>query len=283
MSISRGKMPFERDFVQLPNGWMRDKRLSRRARGLLAELMTHEPGWKTSMEQLVAGGPEGRDAIRAAIKELEETGYLRRTRTKSRGRFDGYDYMLCDPTSTVTDFQATENPQENSPQRPSSAENQSTGNQSTGNPPLRTPTKEHQEEPTVPQVLKTGDGASAAQEGTAVELPGMPGRTELERAKKPLEAQVAEWVYDQTGHGLKYMAMQQMAKDAMGDGYPARDIARAMVEMYRRNPNGTVTRSGLYRTLQGHGIGPAPKPSTTDQRVQSALDLKRQIREREAS
>lgn len=267
MSISRGKMPFERDFVQIPNAWMRDKRLSRRARGLLAELMTHEPGWKTSMEQLIAGGPEGRDAIRAAIKELENAGYLRRARTKSRGRFDGYDYMLCDPSTTVTDFQATENPHQTGPEQDTSAENQSTGNQSTRNPPLRTPIPEDQVE-----ALKNGDGASAARKpGTDVELPGMPSRTELAVKTKAIEAQVAEWVYEQTGHGLKYMAMHQMAKEAMAEGYSPKDIAKAMVTMYRSNPNGTVTRAGLFRYLQGHGTGPA-RPSATEQRVSSALD-----------
>jgi hypothetical protein len=231
------------------------------------------------MEQLVNGGPEGRDAIRAAIKELEETGYLRRERTKSRGRFDGYDYMLCDPATTVTDFQATENPHQNSPEQDASADNQSTGIQSPENPPLRTPTQEHQEEPTVPQDLKTGDGASAAQAGTALELPGMPPRADLVKKEKPLESQVAEWVYDRTGHGLKYMAMQQMAKELMAEGFPANAIAKAMVEMYRRNPNGTVTRTGLFKFLQTNGT---TKPSVTEERVGSALDRASAYRQQKA-
>lgn len=280
MSITRAKMPFERDFVQLPNSWMRDKRLSRRARGLLAELMTHEPGWKTSMEQLVAGGPEGRDAIRAAIKELEETGYLRRERTKSRGRFDGYDYILCDPASTVADFQATENPRRTADIEPSSADNQSTVFQSPENPPLRTPTKEHQEEPTVPQVLKPGDGASAAQE---LELPGLPSRTELVKAEPTPEAKIAKWAYDKTNGGLKYQAMQNLGRDAVRAGYAPGDVAKAMVAMFQAGRN--VNQQSLAQYLQGiiRPNGTVPRPSTTDQRVMDALALKERVRARQAA
>lgn len=69
---------FSRDYTQLPNAWLRDGRLSYRARGVLAEIMTNRDGWDISEEKLVQNGPEGRKAIRAAIKELVEHGYLRR-------------------------------------------------------------------------------------------------------------------------------------------------------------------------------------------------------------
>lgn len=98
MSIRRVRLAFESQFVQIPNEWMRDARLSRRARGLLAEIMTHEAGWEITVESLVAKGPEGRDAIRGAIQELEAAGYLRRERRKVDGQFGGMDYVLQEPT-----------------------------------------------------------------------------------------------------------------------------------------------------------------------------------------
>ena len=41
-TITRIHLKFERDFTQLPNAWLRDRRLSRGARGLLGEIMTHD-------------------------------------------------------------------------------------------------------------------------------------------------------------------------------------------------------------------------------------------------
>jgi hypothetical protein len=104
VSINRTRLAFERDFVQIPNQWMRDTRLSRKARGLLAELMTHSVGWSVTLESLVDGGPEGRDAVRTAIIELEETGYLVRTRQRGEdGRLLGINYDLQDPDQPVSD------------------------------------------------------------------------------------------------------------------------------------------------------------------------------------
>lgn len=104
--IKRTRLAFEDHFTQVPNAWLRDTRLSRRARGLLAELLSHREGWEVTLESLVATGPEGRDAIRSAVGELEECGYLQRQRQRADGgRLAGIDYHLTDPG-----FPAAENP-----------------------------------------------------------------------------------------------------------------------------------------------------------------------------
>jgi hypothetical protein len=97
MSIHRVRLAFEGQFVQIPNSWMRDTRISRRAKGLLAEIMTHSEGWEITIESLIEKGTEGRDAIRGAIKELEDAGYLRRERRRDSGRYGGVDYVLQEP------------------------------------------------------------------------------------------------------------------------------------------------------------------------------------------
>lgn len=100
MGITRTPMPFERDYVQIPNAWLRDERLSRRARGLLAELMTHRVGWHITIASLQKSGPEGRDAIRGAVIELAERGYLTRRQTQgASGRFNEIEYEITDPTA----------------------------------------------------------------------------------------------------------------------------------------------------------------------------------------
>lgn len=100
VSIRRARLSFDDHYAQIPNIWMRDKRLSLKARGLLAELLTHRVGWEITIESLVDSGPEGRDAIRSTIKELEQNGYLRRTRRRREdGTLSGSDYELTEPAS----------------------------------------------------------------------------------------------------------------------------------------------------------------------------------------
>jgi hypothetical protein len=97
--LRRDLMQFERDFTQLRNAWMRDKRLSFAARGLLAHLMTHDAGYQVSLPSLAAQTwKEGRDGIRTLVHELERCGYLHRVKERrARGKFQGYAWYLQDP------------------------------------------------------------------------------------------------------------------------------------------------------------------------------------------
>lgn len=101
-TLHRERMAFERDFTQLPNTWLRDKRLSFRARGLLAHLMTHDVGFSVSLPTLAAASvSEGKDAVRVAVNELEHCGYLHRVKERKRGRFTGTLWVLQDPFAPV--------------------------------------------------------------------------------------------------------------------------------------------------------------------------------------
>lgn len=98
MGVRRTELAFEDHFTQIPNGWMRDVRLTRRARGVLAEIMTHRVGWHVSVTGLAKTGPEGRDAIRKALDELKDAGYLEVSQSRGdRGRWNEVEYDLRDP------------------------------------------------------------------------------------------------------------------------------------------------------------------------------------------
>jgi hypothetical protein len=60
-----------------------DSRLSFRARGVLAWLLDKPDGWRAAADQIANGAPEGRDAIRTVLRELEECGYLVRRKHRS--------------------------------------------------------------------------------------------------------------------------------------------------------------------------------------------------------
>jgi hypothetical protein len=70
------------EFTQIANGLFRDSRISYRAKGLFGYISTHRNGWLVTIAALVALGPDGRDAVRAGLKELEKFGYLVRDRVR---------------------------------------------------------------------------------------------------------------------------------------------------------------------------------------------------------
>ncbi len=78
-----------KDFTVMCNHHLRDKKLSLKAKGLLSEMLSNDDDWEYSISSLASMNKEGKDAIQAALKELEESGYLVRTRTTDeQGRFD---------------------------------------------------------------------------------------------------------------------------------------------------------------------------------------------------
>lgn len=97
--IRRGPRPADR-FAMIANEALENSNLTWRARGVLAYLLSRPEGWSTSAERLAGQSPkgrEGRDAMRAVLKELEAAGYLRREKTQDdRGRWSTslvvYDY-----------------------------------------------------------------------------------------------------------------------------------------------------------------------------------------------
>lgn len=100
MGVRRTHLEFEGQFTQVPNAWARDERLSRKARGLLVEIMSHRVGWHVSVSGLQNAGTEGRDAIKSALVELKELGYLVVSQSRGdRGRFGEVEYELHDPAT----------------------------------------------------------------------------------------------------------------------------------------------------------------------------------------
>lgn len=97
MAIHRGPLPTD-SFTIISNTWLRDARLSWKAKGLLAYVASHAAGHALTTEQIIAEGSDGRDSIRAGLVELEQAGYLRRIILRDQqGRAAGTDFEVCDP------------------------------------------------------------------------------------------------------------------------------------------------------------------------------------------
>lgn len=255
MSITRNRLSFERNFVQVPNEWMRDKRLSRRARGLLAEIMTHTVGWEITVESLVENGPEGRDAIRGAISELEAAGYLTRTTTRSSGKFAGTDYMIQEPLAPAPENPTLVNSSENAapaPEKPTLAE-----------PHQRTPS--FQEDSLLPTVVKSE--ASANQE-LALNMP----RAEVAVISNPARA-IAQDVHDKTKGAYTFKASYGIVAWALKAGYTETQVHATIGRLWRAGR--PLTKALLGQALEGivQPLPPGYKPSTTEARFRQGMEV----------
>lgn len=84
-------------YTTVSNVAANDKRLSLKAIGLFYFLMTKPDNWNVTERGIVTQRPEGRDAVAAALRELEEAGYLRRGKSRNvNGKFIAGDSELSE-------------------------------------------------------------------------------------------------------------------------------------------------------------------------------------------
>ena len=79
----------DRDFAQISNNTLRDKRLSFKARGLLAYLLSQSDTWNFNVKDCSNHSTDGRAAIYSAMKELKRFGYATLHKEKRGNRFFG--------------------------------------------------------------------------------------------------------------------------------------------------------------------------------------------------
>jgi len=91
-----GKLIIQSKFAQTPNSLINDKNISLRAKGLFAFLQSKPDNWQFSTERIASQLKEGKDAVRRALQELQEHGYLERKLIydHQNKKISGYDYFL---------------------------------------------------------------------------------------------------------------------------------------------------------------------------------------------
>lgn len=121
----------ENPYAMIDKYGLEDERLSWKAKGLLAYLLSKPDDWKIYVTELANHAKDKKDSIRAGIKELTECGYISMTRIRDeKNRFKGVQYVVYERPVSITPqthFPYTENPH---------AEKPDTGKPYTENPPL---------------------------------------------------------------------------------------------------------------------------------------------------
>ena len=100
-----------RGYTVMSNHHLRNKALSLKAKGLLSQMLSLPEDWDFTLKGLSLINREQIDAIRAAVRELEQAGYIVRSRERdSQGRLRGADYIIYEQPQPVPDSPTLENP-----------------------------------------------------------------------------------------------------------------------------------------------------------------------------
>ena len=90
-----------RGYTVMSNHHLRNKELSLKAKGLLSQMLSLPEDWDYTLAGLSYINRESIDAIRSAIRELEQAGYIQRSRERdNRGRLRGADYVIYEQPQT---------------------------------------------------------------------------------------------------------------------------------------------------------------------------------------
>ena len=98
------RSPRPQRFDILDQRVVRDRRLSYRARGILARLLSNEDGFSMTAADLARDGLEGRGSILTALKELRTLGYVvTHRRQDERGRWSTESIVYDSPQTIESD------------------------------------------------------------------------------------------------------------------------------------------------------------------------------------
>ena len=103
MPTFRRPKDHEHPYAQIANDLLEDPSLSLKAKGLMAYLLSRSDKWEVYQAQLETIGPDGEHAVRTALQELRNAGYVERNRLHNEsGQFDGYEYLLFEDPQPTT-------------------------------------------------------------------------------------------------------------------------------------------------------------------------------------
>ncbi|MBZ8174782.1 conserved phage C-terminal domain-containing protein [Staphylococcus delphini] len=90
------------NFVTVHKDFIHDSNISWKAKGILLYLLSRPDDWQIYETELKKHATDGRDSLRTGIKELEEAGYIHRTRIRDeRGCFKEYEYHVFELPNQV--------------------------------------------------------------------------------------------------------------------------------------------------------------------------------------
>lgn len=128
-------------YTVISNHCFRNKNLSAKAWGLLCFMVSVPDNWDYSERGLAACMKDGRDSIRAGLKELEDEGYLVRTRERNAdGTLGETIYDLCQNPTDKSPVSLSQNNSKDKAMHSSNQHKKSTNEPKLDYPKLENPT-----------------------------------------------------------------------------------------------------------------------------------------------
>lgn len=234
-------------YLRLPSSTIKDCSIGWRGLGMLTYMLDLPADWRFRLNHLAAlrknvGHGNGRDAVSAVVKELQDAGYLRIEIQRKNGQFNAQVWHVADrPIFKSTDEQGSE-PITDFPDAVKPAQ----AIQDADNPPLHTKYKTHYSSP-----LESGGGKSTQRSG---------GGSGAERKKKHV------FLLDPT---TKIHFEQGNLPDAQALAlireFPTAQIEDAVVRAQRLDDRGRAFPSATLRALRkmsGCSLDAAPAWAT---------------------
>lgn len=101
-----------KNYTTISNHHLQDKNLSLKAKGLLTLMLSLPPDWDMTLKGLVSLSGDGVDSVRSGILELENAGYLQRSRSRNNlGQLLCTEYTIYEQSITESVTSAVENPE----------------------------------------------------------------------------------------------------------------------------------------------------------------------------
>lgn len=225
-----------RGWTEIQNDTLRDARLSFRARGVLARLLSNADGYRMTAHELSAESPaEGRQAVLTALRELREAGYIVQRRLQGdRGQWRTETFVYDIPQSTEVRLPDPGSTEVRSPD-PGSPDS---GWPDAGSPdPIRR-TKEKKQENKHKKTHQTQrERGEAPQEGGKPPLSTAGGSVEFEGKHGK--------------HGISLQAGNQRDAEAMQqiERHGPSEIARAVADARACDPQGRAWPTAVLRRL----------------------------------
>lgn len=120
------RVEHKKNYTVINNFICKDSRLSWKAKGIWLYAFSRPDDWDFHINDLINQSTDGREAVRAGLKELEKFGYLVKEQPRENGQFCKGNWVFYEtPQEDLTVKKQITN-----------TENPSTVNQSTGNHPL---------------------------------------------------------------------------------------------------------------------------------------------------
>ena len=125
----------ENPFVQVDKGFINDKRLGFKEKGILLYFLSKPDGWNFYAEEIASNSSDGVSAVKAGIHNLMKSGYIVRGERirNEKGQLGPYEYIVKEVPATC------ENPTQENPTQ----ENPTQENPTQENPTQENPTQEN--------------------------------------------------------------------------------------------------------------------------------------------